>query len=76
MFGAWYKFSANEMAKARLVRGKPGAHLRIRFRRRAIVHGFEIFSDAQVLPHGMAVEGRIAASDMVLKLAFDISQQA
>jgi hypothetical protein len=30
----------------------------------------------KTLPHGMAVEGRIAAGNMVLKLALDISQQA
>ena len=47
LFCAGHKASADEMAEARLMRRQPGAHLRIRFRCRAIIHGFEIFSDAQ-----------------------------
>ena len=47
LFGSRHKASTHEMAEARLVRCQPSANFRIRFRRRAIIHRFEIFSDAQ-----------------------------
>ncbi len=47
LFGAGHKIPADEMAETRFMRCQPGARFRIQFRRGAIIHGFEIFSDAQ-----------------------------
>jgi hypothetical protein len=56
---------------------QPGARLAVRFGSRTVLHGFKVMCDGHgVSSHGVAVEGRVAAGDMMLELALDVGEQA
>ena len=66
--------AGDEVAETLVVLGEPGARFGIALGRRAVIHRIEIMCDAHFLPDRMAVEGRIAAGDVMLELALDIGE--